>query len=137
MALGSYRLIGNEHVDPEAISAGGFGAMGEFARLHAGVLLAVEDTTSVAYVHAVAPQLGTTRSQLQAKQRAYLVHSVLLLEADNELTVEPVEQRRWCRGDADFGKKHARKQRACEHKESFKWQQASERVNAWLDPETM
>jgi hypothetical protein len=136
-ALGSYRLIGNEQVDPEAISASGFGAVAEVATQHAGVLLAVEDTTSVVYAHAVAAHLGTTGAQPHAKHRGYLVHSVLLLAADSERTVGLVEQRRWCRDDVDYGKKHARKQRAYEDKESFKWQQASERVNRRLDPETM
>lgn len=125
--LGGYRLIGNKHVKPEAIAEGGFAAVAEAAQ-EAGLMLAVEDTTSLSYAHGVAAQLGTTGSQRQASRRGYLVHSVLLLEADSERTVGLIEQRRWCREDAGYGKKHARKQRRYEDKESYKWQQASERM---------
>lgn len=125
--LGSYRLIGSEHVEADAIAEGGFTCVAEVAQ-QAGVLLAVEDTTTLSYAHTVAAQLGTIGSQRQAKHRGYLVHSVLLLEADSERTVGLIEQRRWCRRDAEYGKKHARKQRNYQDKESYKWQQASERV---------
>jgi hypothetical protein len=47
---------------------------------------------------------------------------------NSKRTVGLLEQRRWCRDDASYGKKRARRQRAYEDKESFKWQQASERM---------
>lgn len=125
--LGSYRLIGNEKVAPAAIAAGGFSATVEAAQ-EAGLLLAVEDSTSLSYAHAVAAELGTTGSQRQARHRGFMVHSVLLIEADSERTVGLVEQRHWCRAEDGFGKKHDRKRRAYEEKESYKWQQASERM---------
>ncbi|MDR2155392.1 MAG: IS4 family transposase [Burkholderiaceae bacterium] len=136
-ALGAYRLIGNDNVCPQAIAEGGFAAVAQMASGHEGDLLAVEDTTSVVYAHTVAAQLGTTGSRCEAKQRGYLVHSVLLLHANSERTVGLLEQRRWCRDDASYGKKHARKQRAYEDKESFKWQQASERIEQRLDAQTL
>ena len=126
--LGSYRLMRNEEVAPEAIRKGGFESVAVQAQSHAGVLLAVEDTTSVSYAHAVAAELGTTGSRREARHRGYLVHSVLLLEAAGERTVGLIEQRHWCRDDASYGKKHARKRRAYEDKESFKWEQASVRM---------
>jgi hypothetical protein len=126
-ALGSYRLIENEHIDPEAIAEGGFAAVAKQAQ-EEELLLGVEDSTSLSYGHGVADELGTTGSRRQAKQRGYLVHSVLLLAAGSERTVGLVEQRRWCREDAGYGKKHARAQRRYEDKESYKWQQASERM---------
>lgn len=130
-ALGSYRLIGSEQIKPEAIAEGGFGAVAEAAQA-AGVLLAVEDSTSVSYAHAVASELGTTGPHQQARHRGYLVHSALLLEAASERTVGLIEQRRWCREDAEYGKKHARKRPRYEDKESYKWQLASERMAARL-----
>jgi len=36
-----------------------------------------------------------------------------------------IEQQHWCRDRASFGKKHLRKRRAYEDKESYKWEQAS------------
>lgn len=129
--LGSYRLIGNRHVDPAAIGEGGFASTAQQAG-DVEVLLAVEDTTSVSYAHAVAADLGTTSSNLDARQRGYQVHSVLLLDGVQERTLGLIEQRHWCRKDAEYGKKHARKQRNYQSKESYKWQQASERVCARL-----
>lgn len=127
--LGSYRLIRNDEVAPEAIREGGFGWVAQQAQSDdAGVLLAVEDTTSVTYAHAVADELGTTSNARDAKHRGYLVHSVLLLEAASERTVGLIEQRHWCRDAESFGRKHARKQRPYEDKESYKWEQASARM---------
>lgn len=127
--LGSYRLIRNADVAPEAIREGGFGWVARQAQSdHPGVLLAVEDTTSVVYAHAVADELGSTSSVREAKHRGYLVHSVMLLDAASERTVGLIEQRHWCRDAESFGKKHARKQRAYEDKESYKWEQASARM---------
>lgn len=125
--LGSYRLLRNDEVAPEAIREGGFGCVAREAQSR-GVLLAVEDTTRVSYAHAAAAGLGSTGSQREAKYRGYLVHSVLLLDATDEHTVGLIEQRHWCRQAKDYGQKHARKRRAYEDKESFKWEQASVRM---------
>lgn len=129
--LGGYRLLRNEEVKPEAIREGGFAATARQAQEYA-LLLAVEDTTSVSYEHAVAAQLGTTSSSPNAKRKGYQVHSVLLLEAASEQTVGLIEQTPWRREASSFGKKHQRKKRAYEDKESYKWEQASVQVEARL-----
>jgi len=123
--LGGYRLLRNDDVKPGAIRAGGFAEVTQRAQEHA-LLLAVEDTTSVSYTHAVEGELGITSNQKDAKRKGFQVHSVLLLDAIGENTVGLIEQGHWCRERKDHGKKHTRKQRAYEDKESFKWQQASE-----------
>ena len=125
--VGGYRLLRNDAVDPEAMRAGGFACVAQQAQDYA-VLLAVEDTTSVSYRHAVAEELGVTGSQKDAKRRGFQVHSVLLLDAVGETTVGLIEQDDWCRSRQDYGKKHTRKQRAYEDKESYKWEQASQRT---------
>ncbi len=122
--LGGYRLLRNEEVKPEAIRAGGFAATARQAQDHE-LLLAVEDTTSVSYEHAVATELGPTGNNLNAKRRGYQVHSVLLLDAMSEQTVGLIEQRHWCREASSQGKKHQRWTRAYKDKESYKWEQAS------------
>jgi hypothetical protein len=125
--LGSYRLLRNDEVKPEAIRAGGFASVVQHAQDYA-LLLAVEDTTCVSYTHGVAAELGVTGSQKDAKRRGFQVHSVLLLDAVGETTVGLIEQAQWRRAPKDYGKKHARKQRAYEDKESHKWEQASQRT---------
>ncbi len=129
--LGGYRLLRNDEVKPEAIREGGFAATARQAQEHA-LLLAVEDTTSVSYEHAVAARLGTTSNNPNAKRRGYQVHSVLLLDTKSERTVGLVEQMHWCREAGSYGKKHQRKKRAYEDKESYKWEQASIRTAARL-----
>ncbi|WP_203224860.1 IS4 family transposase [Candidatus Glomeribacter gigasporarum] len=129
--LGSYRLLRNDAVNPEAIRAGGFVATACQAQEHA-VLLAVEDTTILTYEHAVASQLGTTSNNPNAKRRGDQVHSVLLLDALSEQTVGLIEQSHWCREVESYGKKHQRKKRAYQDKESYKWEQASVQVEARL-----
>jgi hypothetical protein len=131
--LGGYRLMNNAHVEAEAIAEGGFAAVAREAR-ELGLLLAVEDTTTLSYAHGVAAELGTTGSRAQAKQRGYLVHSVLLLDATSERTVGLIEQRRWCRDDAAYGQKHQCARRRYEDKESYKWQQGSQRMAERLGP---
>ena len=125
--LGSYRLLRNDGVSPDAIREGAFAKVAQQAHERA-LLLAVEDSTSVRYTHAAAAGLGTTGSQKEAKRKGFLVHSVLLLDAGSEDTVGLIEQRDWCREPDSYGKKHARKQRAYEDKESYKWEQASARA---------
>ena len=125
--LGSYRLLRNDGVDPEAIREGGFARVAQHAQGPA-LLLAVEDTTCVSYKHAVAGELGVTGYKKAAKRKGFLVHSVLLLDAVSETTVRLIEQDDWRREPNDYGKKHARKQRAYEDKESYKWERASQRT---------
>lgn len=125
--LGSYRLLRNEGVTPEAIREGAFLSTADEAQRHQTLLL-LEDTTSVSYEHAVATELGITGSNPKAKKRGYQVHSVLMVDTEHEQTVGLIEQSHWCREAESYGKKHQRKKRAYEDKESYKWEQASTRV---------
>lgn len=129
--LGCYRLLRNDGVKPQAIREGSFSSVAQHAQSH-DLLLAVEDTTSVSYTHAVAGELGITSNQKDAKRKGFQVHSVLLLDAASENTVGLIEQSHWCRERKDHGKKHARKQRAYEDKQSYKREQASEHTDERL-----
>lgn len=121
---GSYRLINNDEVAPEAIGRAGFEQVAGRTRAGSGVLLAVQDTSSVSYGHEVAGQLGPVGTKRQARHRGYLVHTTLLVDGDSERTVGLIDQCYWGRDEAAYGKKHDRKRRAYEDKESFKWQRA-------------
>lgn len=57
---------------------------------------------------------------------------MLLLDATSEQTVGLIEQTPWCREASSYGKKHQRKKRAYEDKESYKWEQASIQAKARL-----
>lgn len=122
--LGSYRLMRNGAVKPEAIRASGFASTAKSAQ-EAPCLLAIEDTTCVSYEHAVAAQLGLTGGKQTAKRNGFIVHSVLLLDAGSGCTIGLIEQQHWQRDAASYGKNHTRKQRAYPDRESYQWEQAS------------
>jgi hypothetical protein len=126
-----YRLLRNAEIAPAAIAAGGYQATLRRAR-SCEVLLAVEDSTSLAYRHSVAAELGVTGSSAQALSKGFIVHSVMLLDGSSGATVGLLEQQRWTRAAEAHGQKHQRKQRAYADKESFKWQRAGEVVRARL-----
>ncbi len=130
---GAYRLLRNDAVVPEDIAEGGFAATAEVAAQYE-TLLAVEDTTELSYGHSVVAELGDLGGDARSAKRGFLVHSVLLVDAQSACTVGLIEQERWKRESAARGQRHRRRERAYEDKESIKWQRASERVAKRLGP---
>jgi len=126
---GAYRLLRNEAVDPQAIAEGGFAASREAARGCAGDVLAVQDSTTLGFAHAVREELGDLGGAPDARRRGFQVHSVLLLEASSGRTLGLCYQQRWCRDPKARGRRHRRTERAYEDKESFKWQRASQALS--------
>jgi len=121
---GAYRLMRNPDVLPEAIAEAGFCATAKAAHAHP-LLLALEDTTTINFTHSTARDaLGNTTTS--PKSRGLLAHSVLLYAPDTARMVGLIDQQRWSRDTSGYGKKHQRKQRPYEEKESFKWQMASQ-----------
>ena len=128
---GAYRLMENEHVEPETIAESGFQATAHAAK-DSELLLALEDSTTLGYKHSVRSKLGDLGGPENSKTKGIWAHSVMLLDAETEQTVGLIDQQRWIRDDEDRGKKHQRKQRPYEEKESFKWQQSSENLERRL-----
>lgn len=95
--LGSYRFLRNECVDTEAIAETGFAATVRRTQETPGLLLAVEDTTTLRYSHSVSRELSPMGSEYDSKINGYLAHSVLLLQAQSGTTIGLVEQRLWHR----------------------------------------
>lgn len=123
---GAYRLIRNPSVSPQAIAEAGFTATVRACEAHP-LLLALEDTTTINFSHSTASDdLGNTTTN--PKTRGLLAHSVLMYAPDSALPVGLIEQQRWSRATDTYGVKHQRKERPYEEKESYRWQQASERM---------
>ncbi|HBE9181924.1 TPA: IS4 family transposase [Serratia fonticola] len=123
---GAYRLIRNPNVSPDAIAEAGFNATAKAAQTHT-LLLALEDTTSINFAHTTAyDELGNTTTSKNT--HGLLAHSVLLYAPDTAQFLGLIDQYRWTREANEYGKKHQRKQVPYEEKESYKWQQASERT---------
>lgn len=121
---GAYRLMRNPEVLPEAIAQAGFTATAKAAQA-CPLLLALEDTTTITFTHSTArEELGNTSTSPHS--RGLLAHSVLLFAPDTARIIGLIDQQRWSRDASGYGKKHQRRQRPYEEKESFKWQQASQ-----------
>ncbi|MBC3379568.1 IS4 family transposase [Serratia fonticola] len=123
---GAYRLIRNPNVSPEAIAEAGFNSTAKAAQSYP-LLLALEDTTSINFSHTTAhDEFGNTTTSKNT--HGLLAHSVLLYAPDTAHFLGLIDQQRWTRKANEYGKKHQRKQTPYEEKESYKWQQASERA---------
>ena len=122
---GAYRLIRNQKISPNAIADGGFSATAQIAAKQEGIILALEDTTSLSFPHA-ASDLGCVGGKNNI-MRGFNVHSVMLL-AESGMPIGLIEQERWKRNPATFGIGKFARFRDYKDKESFKWQRASERV---------
>lgn len=133
---GIYRLIRNEKVAPEAIGAAGVEATSKKAACLER-LLCIEDTSTLSYSHESASDLGDLGGPADSSARGFFVHSALLVDAQTSETVGLISQHYWMRDVEQRGKRHDRKQRDYQDKESFKWQQSSERVRARLGEATM
>ena len=103
---GAYRLLRNKHVDAAAIAEGGFRSTARSAAGTVGALLALEDSTSLSYAHAVVDELGDLGGPASSNKRGFIVHSVLIVEAASGRTVGLIEQERWCREVAQRGQRH-------------------------------
>ena len=66
------------------------------------LLLAIEDSTSLSYEHSVREELGLTGNNSLAKKRGYIVHTTMLMDAENEKTLGLIAQKRWCRDTDSF-----------------------------------
>jgi len=124
---GAYRLIRNENILPEDIADGAFNATAKLAQ-HSNVLLALEDTTNISFSHEVAKELGYTSSSSDSRIGGFLVHSILLVDAESQQTLGLVEQNRWVRELKEFGKRADKQKREYKTKESFKWENASRQM---------
>jgi hypothetical protein len=126
----------NHEVSPEEIFESGAKHAVEEAMLSEGDILAIEDTTTLGFAHSVTSDLGDVGGKEGSTTRGWLVHSVLLVSARDQQPLGLIEQERWIRQSGTRGKKHRRRQREYNDKESYKWQRASERMVRRLGKET-
>ena len=124
---GSYRFIRNNRVTAEKIAEGGYKATIKACKGRR-TLLAIEDTTSMSFSHEVKEQLGDICSHKEAYHKGFLIHSSLIIDGEKEATIGLIEQHRWCREGATFGKKRQRDTRAYQDKESYKWEENAKAI---------
>jgi hypothetical protein len=126
---GTYRWLENDAIDfNDVLEAGCLSAAGWLERIE-GDILAMSDTSTLGYSHAIAEELGDLGGSKKGSRMGWFVHSVVLLSALTGKHIGLADQIYWLREPADRGNKHTRKKRAYEDKESFKWECAIERVS--------
>lgn len=134
---GAYRFARNEAVEPTEIAGAGFAATAKLIKkLKPKVLLAPEDSTVLSYAHDV-DDLGDVGGPNSSAAQGIWAHTAILVDPDSERTLGLVAQHRWVRDPNEYGKKHERRTRPYEEKESFKWQRTSEEMRQRLGPELM
>jgi hypothetical protein len=113
----AYRFYDNDAIEPSAILASHQQATVE--RMSAqSLLLAVQDTTELDYSHH--PQTSGLGTLHRKEQKGLLVHTTLAVTAER-VPLGIIQQQVWSRPEAEFGKKHKRKERPISDKESYKW----------------
>ena len=125
VAEGVYRWLRNDRVSPEAIIDGP-----TRATVHAcegrDLILAIQDTSTLVFSHAVAQELGRVGAVAGTSVRGILVHSTLMVDATTREPLGLVDLHQWTRQDDATRPSH--KKRAGPDKESVKWQHATERM---------
>ncbi|RPJ68892.1 MAG: IS4 family transposase, partial [Alphaproteobacteria bacterium] len=129
---GNYRFIRNEGIDAQAIGEGAYKAVSKKA-MESKRLLALEDTTTLGYRHAVVEELGDLGGPANSFKKGFFAHSILLVDADKMQTIGLIEQNIWKREEGTRGKRHERAKKPYEEKESFKWEAASEKMAERLE----
>lgn len=133
---GAYRFLRNDAVEADGITEAGCATTARAVR-RCETVLAIEDTTTLSYWHAVAEELGDLGGRETSRRRGYFVHSTVAVDAETGGTVGLLDQRYWLRETSQRGQRHERKQRPYESKESFKWQQTAERLRLLFAHEEM
>ena len=138
-AQAAYRLLANDALDPDLVRKAMTGAcvrrvLDELPTgpgLGApGLLLVVQDTTELDYSkHPATRGLGPTGGGDGSAGHGMFVHSALAVTAAG-LPVGLLHQQTWERDLAEVGSRHARKQRPYEEKESYRWAQTVQAVEA-------
>lgn len=123
---GAYRLLDNAAVIPEALVAGV--GQATVARCpEGGVLLAIQDTTSIDYTaHQATTGLGPLE---HPRHRGVVVHTTLAVTPDGT-PVGILDQQLWARDPATLGKSEQRAETPIEGKESAKWLRSLRTVTA-------
>lgn len=123
---GAYRFIRNEHVEADEIAQAGFRATAEQAA-HYDELLAIEDTTSITYVHkTIRDELGYTNNP--EFNHAMWALSTLLFAPQRPDVVGLIAQHRWIRQPDD----RPAAKIPHEEKKSYRWETASQQMKERL-----
>jgi Transposase DNA-binding len=116
---GGYRLLRNTQVSISAMNEAGSAAAAQRIEPQHRIL-AIEDSSELSYSHAVAEELGDTGGQEGIAVSGLWARNTLMVDAENGMTLGLIAQTLWSRDKAEHGKKHVRRNKRPEEKESAK-----------------
>lgn len=135
VAEGTYRWMRNSSIDAKAVDDGPFTATADACR-DRELILAIQDTTTLTFSHALAAELGSVGGVEGHHVGGVLVHSTLMVDAQTREPLGLIDQQRWSRPVTPVGKQPKRQKATQEHKkrpyqdkESAKWEQATEQMS--------
>ena len=138
VAEATYRWMRNGAIDAKAVDEGPLQATADICRGRE-LLLAVQDTTTLTFTHAVAAELGCVGRVEDQDVAGLLVHSTLMVDAGSREPLGLIDQERWTRPVSSAGRKPRRQKATQEHKkrtyqekESIKWEQSTKRMGERL-----
>lgn len=127
-ATAIYRFLRNEAVLPEALRA----ALQDAALRRLGdedTVIVAQDTTTLNYTtHSATTGMGPLGAGDGSKGYGMFVHSAIAI-SESGVPLGPIHQLCWARSKK-IGRKHDRKKRPLEEKESFRWVQTARAVEA-------
>jgi len=122
----AYRLLKHEDAQMDVLLEPHYRATQQRIAEHQ-IALAVQDTTSLNYsTHPATENLGPIGSQPEGII-GLMVHNTMAFSIEGT-PLGLMDVQCWARDGAEFGKKHRRKQRRIEEKESHKWLESFRRV---------
>ncbi|HUL87942.1 MAG TPA: IS4 family transposase [Pseudolabrys sp.] len=123
---GAYRFFDNTRVDTDGVLAPHIAQTLDRMR-QVPVVLAVHDTTEFNLTHLRGTEgLGYVSGTFL---RGFMMHSMLAVTPEG-LPLGVLGMKTWVRPDEEFGKKHRRKTRSIDEKESVKWLEGLEHLSA-------
>lgn len=132
-ATAIYRFLRNDAVRPQAIQAAlrdaALGRLGDEE-----TVIVAQDTTCLNYTtHHATSGMGPLGAGDGSKGYGMFVHSAIAI-SESGVPLGPVHQQTWSRSKK-IGRKHDRKNRPLEDKESFRWVETARAVEAAVPPD--
>ena len=128
-----YRFLRNDAVEPQALQA----ALRDAALRRLGdeeTVIVPQDTTCLNYTtHSATTGMGPLGAGDGSKGYGMFVHSAIAI-SESGVPLGLMHQQRWSRSKK-IGRKHDRKKRPLEEKESFRWVQTARAVEAAVPPD--
>jgi hypothetical protein len=134
---GANRFLRNSHFSADEILGAGLMSTAHLVENRSidDEILSIQDSTTLGYEHSVCEELGDLGGPAASTTRGWFVHSNLLWSLRSG-PLGLISQQWLLRPPAERGKRHQRRERDYQDKESFKWQRSYEEMEQRVGSET-